>query len=315
MNKEARRQALQHAMGHLVKMANPLGAAVTMGVGGGLYGAYKNYSNARESGADVGTALREGARGAAIGTAAGGAAGAGLGAVAPGAAGAVSRFGQRQLHSLTGWKPSGGLHSIRAGAYDARQALHGAQQSAHELGHFDNAMRGAPHSLTDESMQRLKALSPTDLAAHRTAVNAQLGKAQRAASAAERAEQMGLTSIPGVVKSIKNHGLVPTAVAGAAEQWHSGSNLDKALSFGLPAYGMANAIRGNGDPSLGQAEGVGQQAGEVVGGLVGAPLPFIGQMALQEGMGRIGKGVGKLVDRVRGTTAQETTLCSKLPRK
>ena len=103
-----------------------LGAGLTMGALGGLGAGGYGYMKARSEGKSVSDSLGQAAKRGLQGAAIGGAAGAGLGALTPGSVGgAVSRFGQRQLHSVTGWTPSGmsreeGLQSMRAGAYDAR---------------------------------------------------------------------------------------------------------------------------------------------------------------------------------------------------
>lgn len=303
---------MARAMLELQKVASPLGAGMTFAGIGGLVQGYRGYSQAKDQGMGTGDALRAAGKGALQGAAIGGVAGAGLHAVSPTAGTWVSNLGKRQVHGLTGWTPAGGIRSIGGGAHDAAEGLHAANQAMHEMTHFDNALKGQAHNLDPSRLQELRSMAPEELAKHRANVGDRLTNASKAYTAAERSERMGLTSLPGVFRSVKDNGLFPTMAAGAAEQWHSGSNVDRALSFGLPAVGLVSAIRGVNPPEagVGKGEAVGDQVGQLAGGIIGTPLPFTAQMLLQEGAGRVGKGVGRMVDRIRGTAPQETTLCS-----
>jgi hypothetical protein len=162
----------------------------------------------------------------------------GLGA----AAGALGRFGQRQLHSLTGWTPKGGLEPLR-------MASHGSTGPARD--------------------------------------------------ALVKAEQMGLTSIPGVAKAVGKHGLLPVLRAGGAAQWHGTSPGMKALMVGLPAAGMAHAAIAQPPPGQSREESIGHEVGNLVGGIAGAPMPIIGSAVLGEGLGQAGKVIGRGVHKAR----------------
>lgn len=131
--------------GALLGHGAALGAAV-----GGLHSAYKGYQDAKEQGAGTGSAAIAGLagglggalHGSTIGGVLGGGAGFALGKMSPEKAetlrkalssterrvGALGRFGQRQVHGLTGWTPSEGLSSdaIRGGTWGAERAAHGA---------------------------------------------------------------------------------------------------------------------------------------------------------------------------------------------
>lgn len=132
---------------------------------GGLHGAYKNYREAKDQGAGtglasvhaVGGALGGIPRGALGGALIGGGAGAALHTLRPQAAemarkalsspesrlGALGRFGQRQVHGLTGWTPPEGLSAdtVRGGSWATRRAADAAAGTAG----FDKAF--AAHEL------------------------------------------------------------------------------------------------------------------------------------------------------------------------
>lgn len=219
-------------------------------------------------------AVRGAGKGALVGAAAGTAAGAlaptqllkGTRALSksPGIVGDAANFGQRQVHGFTGFRPGGSTQSLErigGGAADARKALGKA-----ELG--------------------------GDVAA--------IGKARGALGAAEKAQSMGLTNLPGLGKSLKNNGLIPTVSAGAKEQWQGSSNKMKALMIGLPAASAVSAARKAED---GQGPGKAERIGKILGGTLGAtaaPLSLGASLALSTGLERAGGLAGRGVDRLRG---------------
>lgn len=270
-----------------------LGAGAGIGGAfGALHGGAHGWRDARAEGEGVGGAAlhalggaaREGLTGAAIGGVGGALAGAG-GALArpelaaraaeaieqgPGAIGSFGRFGQRQVHALTGWKPEGGLEAIRGGAWDqrrnaglAQEALHGARAGGDEV------------------------------AIGRAAEHAQ--RAYRARDAAQAVEDRGMTSLPG---SLRAMGKDPVGAlrAGAMQQWHGSSKAEKALLVGLPAAQLASA-------SMGGEKDKGERVGESVGGLLGGAAfggaPLAGQLVGGIGAGMVGKLIGRGVDTMR----------------
>lgn len=135
--------------------------------GGAAIGAGKGYQQAREAGAEPGAAAGRGLLGSLGGAAKGALLGAGVGTLGLGGAaaalrryrvgalpamggpiGAISRFGQRQVHGLTGWKPSGGLQSIRGGAWAAEEALKKAPHSGPAFAHARAARAAEKAGLT-----------------------------------------------------------------------------------------------------------------------------------------------------------------------
>lgn len=267
-----------------------LGAGATLGLLGAAGGAGIGYlrnrlSNEPQEGSPLGSA----ARGALLG----GLGGAGMGAVLPSSArAAVSRFGMRELHGVTGYTPKGeSLRSMHAGAFPAQaaevQAARGLERVRQgvvpEQGLLDRAhaaLFGAPDHLAD---------------AEKT-----LARAQKGRQAAEAAQDWGMTSLPGIAKSVKKNGLLPTIARGARAQFSGTGHTNKALMVGLPALGLVQAARAPELQGAGRGEALGHQGGQLVGGLAGGLLPFGAGMVLQEGTGRAGRAAGRAFDAVRG---------------
>lgn len=228
------------------RVGSMLGGAGSLGgvgslVGAGLGGAYRGYQgyrDAKNQGATTGQAVASGVAGglggamsgAAAGGIVGGVGGAVGGALNPakmeaarkaltntrGPVGAFSRFGQRQVHAVTGWHPGGdnlqkGMDEIRHGAYGARQHM---------------------NALTEKGV-----------------TGAGLEGAQKRLQAAETAERMGLTSVPGYVRSMRDNGIGATLRAGVDQQLHGADAATKALTFGLPAAGVAQTLAEKEDPN------------------------------------------------------------------
>ncbi len=265
------------------------GAGIGLAAGGalgGIKGGREAYSDARAHGASIpgaaisalggglGGAARGAAKGALVGAGVGGLVGAGLPTETLSATrrlqkldnslGSFHNFGQRQVHSLTGWKPGGAHKSVErigAGAAAPRREL--AAELSKGVGRPDVVERGA-----------------------------------RALGAAEKAQGMGLTSLPGIASSVKNNGLFPTVGAAARSQWESSGWKGKALMAGLPAMSAAQALRApEGEGGSGRGERIGRIIGGTVGGL--APLPIAGSIALAAGLERAGGVAGRGVDKLR----------------
>lgn len=245
-----------------------LGAGAGMGaLGGGLVGAVHGYRKARQEGGGVGESLAAGVgqvgkgalRGAAVG-------GLGLGVAqaagrVPGLAekltqipyaGAFSRFGQRQVHGLTGWTPKGfgnaeGIQALGLGSSEAQKEL------------LDRWRRNAP-----------------------------LASAQTYHAAARRAEDMGLTNIPGFAKSLVKDPL-DTIATGVQQQWHQGGLGTKALLIGAPAMSLAHHIKSRNDP---------ERRTNIKNDLLGLSLLPFGSMPMGTQM-LAQAGLGKLLVRKR----------------
>jgi len=269
---ESMMQSFADELKKLARVNPRVGSAATLGVLGALTGGGVNYlrhltgGNPEESG--TGAAAR--------GALAGGLGGLGIGAALPlRARQAVSRFGLRELHGLTGHMPEGEtLRTMHAGAYPsevaavkARRAVLKAQRS------------GAPEAVEQASKE--------------------WGRAQDALKATRSAEEWGLTNLPGVVKSMKAHGILPTVYRGAHAQIAGASPASKALMLGLPALGVAQAALSPA-PDGGKGEQLGYTTGTLVGGLASGLMPFGAGQVLQEATGHLGRAAGKGVDIAAG---------------
>jgi hypothetical protein len=256
-----------------------VGSLVGAGVGGAVQGT-SAYQQARESGAGRGQAAMHALSGGASGAATGALVGAGAGAVAGGirpgmmsnlpgrggAIGASARFGQRQLHGLTGWTPAAGLQSIRGGAYQANRNVVSAQEAI---------AKATPGNAAKQHKK--------------------LQQAQRAQASAQKAEDMGITSIPGYAKSLANRPM-DTIRAGVKEKWDSSGPVGRGLVFGFPAVTIGGELV---RPSKPGEDGRIQRASRNIGDIAYAmaPLPFTSELALGSALSASGGQVGKLFSR------------------
>lgn len=282
------------------------GIGGTLGaLGGGTYGAIRGYRDTKEQGGSTGSALWTGLgegvggalRGGAVGAAAGGLLGSGVGAlanaqsysntmrgVADSGFGGAAHAGQRMVHGVTGWAPEKGIASIGGGSADAAARLRTAEEAASKL-------PMGPH----------QAKSP--LATHAADTVKELESATSGLAAAQKAENMGLTSIPGWLGSVRNNGLAATVGADLADSWHSGGALHKGLLMGVPtalgAYELHQASQPTEPGGPGKAERYGLALGHIAGGLTGGSMPVLGNMVWGEGLAHAGKYTGRLVDKGR----------------
>lgn len=206
-------------------------------------------------------------------------------------AGALKRFGERQVHSLTGWTPQGymnpeGIKGMRAGAYDAAQRLSAAERTV---------APGTPMA-GPRLVDRLLLKSPEAVHLHEVrARHKELAAARKALQSAQKAEQMGLTSLPGYARAVMQSPAEAIST-GLAEQWHGVGPAGKALMVGLPGLGAASELTTPTEPGgAGKAERVGTRLGELAYTL--GPLPIAGQIAAGVGVSTMGQRFGKLVDK------------------
>ena len=141
-------QVIQAMQKSLKGLGSGAGMGSLVGAGaGGLIGGVHRYSQNRREGAGVGEAalgsLGGAARGALRGAAVGAVGGGALGAARPGALkpfeemkrlGTMSRFGQRQVHSLTGVGDKAYVRSIGGGASGTARELQEAAVAANTPG-------------------------------------------------------------------------------------------------------------------------------------------------------------------------------------
>jgi hypothetical protein len=209
----------------------------------------------------------------------GGVAGAGLGGAATlagkdvaslaqrdGVTGALSRYGQRQMHGATGMFSPQEFEKVRGGAWMARHGLETAKKTGVGV---------------EVAAKRLQAV--------------------------ENAQNMGLTSLPGYVSALREHGPGKVLMTGAKERLTGMGTGNAMLTLGLPAYGIARTMgsREEADPTgKGKGERVGENIGRTVGGLTGGILPMHAGGALSRTLGGAGKYVGRGIDRLRGKGGQ-----------
>ena len=274
--------------GALTRAAPGIGAGVGVGAGAGAalgsgIGAYRGYRDARAQGASVGQAALGGAargasgamRGALVGGAVGGAALGTANAVGHGAdltksltdSSAFARGGQRSVHSLTGWVPEEGLHSIRGGSYGAAEALKKAP-----VGSAEHAQAQKWH---DASVKAEK-MGLTNFPGYAKSL----------------------------VSRDADKGVINTVGAGMKEQWHQGGIGMKALMFGLPAADVGReALHKTAPGEDSKGVRVGRAAGNFVGATALGPMNTVGQLAganaINEGM----SGAGKLLGKKKGRLA------------
>jgi hypothetical protein len=241
--------------------------ALTGSLGGAALGAVRGAKAGREEGTGAIVGGLSGALGGAV-------RGAGIGAAVGGAGGALApRMGN--LSSASG--------AVGASARFGKRQLHALTGWTPEGGL--EAIRGGAY----DSRQAL-----------RTAKTPHIQQAQKALSSAASAQRMGLTSLPGYAKAIKEKGLKEVAKTDAAAQWHSGGIDTKALGIGLPALALASEVGKKESPEgPGKGELLGRSAAGTVGGLLGSAMPIAGQIALGGAMGAAGGIVGRGVDRLR----------------
>jgi len=274
------------------------------GAVGGTIGAVHGYRKAKqEGGSGLGGALSGGfkgtALGAGVGTMAGGVRGGMMHAADPVAAekaraaltqnSAFSRFGQRQVHGLTGFVPQGAergkyLADIKHGVVNRQAAVDAAQKAIDSK----EDVRGV--------FGRVMGHTPEE------AAKKQLTRATAARDAAQKAQDYGLTSIPGYVKAIRdpNIGLKKTLRTAYDEQISGSSPAMKGLMLGMPAVQLGQAAFQ--DPrkrnSMGESKGeaLGSATAGLATGLALGPLPMMTQMGLSMPAMAAGKRLGRVFD-------------------
>jgi hypothetical protein len=274
------------------------GAAIGAGIGG-LRSASRRFHEAKDEGESTGSALLHaglsGVGGALEGSAVGGGLGAAAGAagtalapeltgnlakrVSQGVVGGPGRFGQRQVHAFTGWRPTaaeGGLKSI---GVEGSQELRDAQSSARA--HLEEL--------------RQQGADPREIAkAERH--HATLGSR---AESSEEVERRGMGDLPGAVRSLRQDP-VGTLRTGLQHQWRNSGKVEKALMLGAPVLDTAATLAGREDPEHGKGERLGRNIGGLAAGaaLAGAPLGV--QLAGGMLAGPMAGGmVGRVVDKFR----------------
>jgi hypothetical protein len=124
-----------------------------------------------------------------------------------------------------------------------------------------------------------------------------LERLEASQAALQKAEDMGLTSIPGYVKSFLNKP-GETLSTGLKAQWHGTNPAEKALMLGLPAYSVAQEALSDEDPTgqgRSKAERVAGGVANTLAGAVLGPLPAFTNMKLTEGATTLGESAGRIL--------------------
>ena len=263
----------------LKNIASAGGVGATLGaMGGAGIGAVQQYRAARTQGDSVGRAtigslggaLHGATRGALVGGLAGAAGGgllnrgAGLTRMG-GPIGAGARFGQRQMHAVTGMLSPKELEGVHGGAYDRVEEL------------AKTLARGKPSAGAE------KALRVTEAA---TGVGP---------------GSMDLTSLPGYVGALKQHGVGKVLATSAREQFANPGV--GALLVAGPALAGAGALASHNEynnAGQGKGEQLGENIGQLAGNIAGGVMPLAGQEIAGGVLGRAGKYIGRGIDRLRG---------------
>jgi hypothetical protein len=132
-----------------------------------------------------------------------------------------------------------------------------------------------------------------------------LAGARKGLASAEKAEAMGLTSIPGYAKSLLKDPK-GTIATGAKEQWHNMPGWAKALTVGLPAADAVHTLSSPESPNgPGKGERLGRALGGAAAGLTMGAIPMttgiLAQGAVAGVGGRLGRGVDHLRRRIGGS--------------
>ncbi len=284
-----------------------IGAGVG-GVAGAVHGGVKNYRAAKAEGADTRGALLHGAMGAAGGVGKGALIGAGVGGVAGAGASlanagkaeamraaltdrsAFARFGQRQVHGVTGAVPQGGLGQLRMDAADR----------AGQLKSLTARLEADPHSMQPGIIDRARGLDAKTVGAKA------LERAQQSAGAAQAAQDAGLTSVPGLVRSLAKSPKDTMRLAWN-HQMHGADGTTKAM-MAASGLGVAQtaASREEGESRL-------HHAGRVAGSVAGTGLNVLtGGMPQMTQMG-LGTLQHKFVPELGGMSRHSSRLGGAVP--
>ena len=283
----------------LSRGAVALGAGATGAAIGGLGWGRKRYQEARQQGADRMQALGAGLKGGLVGAGVGGAAGAGLGAALPNGAGKTVRdFGGQMAHMWTGFGGRQGLARFGGGTAQTGKRLHTAEDVVKQLAHGGEAK---------DPRMFAKWRQPIDRGQIEGLALKEQQHAEQAHKAMGRAQDLGLTSIPGAIRAFATHP-VDAAKGAVGAMIHGTSGAQKALAIGLPgAMATYGAVRrpGEGETRLGNvASSVGQAlpytlpmipTSMALSMVPGIPNP--GQV-LSNTFGHVGKRVGDAAQRV-----------------
>ena len=297
LEKVAFNPALLQRVGQRALSGGGLGAlgAAGGGVMGGATGGIQGYRQAQEEGQSgllgaLGGVARGAAKGGALGLAAGGLAGAAGGArsqklvrrlsAGKDRIGGISRFGERQVHSLTGALPQGMSRS------DGLRAI-GASPVQRLEQRMVAAARRNPKPPSGPHRPRT----------HVGKLTSELAGLGRAKVHAQKLEELGMTNVPGFFKAMATKP-GQALKAGLGHEWHGATSRGaKAMAFGLPAAFVApEAMRSSKPGEEGRVARTARALASTAPYTI-APMGILGATGLSvAGSGLVGQA-GKLVSR------------------
>jgi len=296
------------------RQAGAMGAGAGLGAAGGAGvgaagGGIKGYREAEEIGdspiAGAITGAGGGAlSGAGVGAALGGAAGLAGGARAAdvagrlasrkGTLGSLSRFGQRQLHATTGITPGGAARVLPSGrvnpeyakAVSALRGPGGTHVATKEVGRTKKLVEGVGKKKGVKSKAYERALKKQQ-------------RAEGYLSTASEAESKGLTSVPGMVRSLGREGGVKDVWRlGVKPQLTQQGAVGKSMVV-LPVGFAGMELAREGDPGeSGRMERFGESLGMGAGYATSPFIPIAGSEVLSRGTAAAGGALGKTVDKL-----------------
>ncbi len=270
-------------------------AAVGAGLGaasGGALGGVQGYRKAKEEGGSrVGGALRGALGGAGRGAAVGGLAGGAAGALGGGTSqrltrelsggegriGRLSRFGERQVHSLTGALPAGMTPAQGRAAIGANPsaALKKELLEARTAG-------GAARQVRPGVFKDGPPIIEVDPKHAKT-----VSRLEKAVAHAEKTEELGATSVPGLFKALAKHP-TDTIRSAVGQQWHGSGRVGKAMAFGLPtAMVGAQAARSSKPGEESRGKRMARAAVDSVPFMAAPAMGILGSSALGMGASKL----------------------------
>lgn len=263
------------------------GQAAIMGLGGAMKGVGKGATRGAMVGGGLGAL--SGARGQDLATRLSGMGGVGS------ALGAPARFGQRQLHGLTGWTPKEGLESIRAGTWGAQNRLDQAKEMWERASGSVGKVRapGAAKGMARE------VLDPKALKV-REAARKEYELAQQHFNAVQDSVRHGMTNLPGMAKALAGPNRLEAIKAGVGAGWHGDTAKMKALNVAMPLAMGAGMVAMA--PKEQRGETIGREALNTAAGLISpmTVMPTLAGQALSRGASAVGRTLGKGYDYARG---------------
>lgn len=305
-----------HAVGagrYLARSATDAGAGAAMGgavggLAGGVGGAIEGY---REDG--LGGAVGKGTQRARQGATAGAVLGGAGGLAAGGRLGAsqfmqsknplamVGRFGERQVHSLTGATRGGVKRLAEDGSVNPRY-IEAVKAMKGDSADIANRVLAAKKNV-DKAVTQGKGVD---------AAKRGLERAQAAMKTSDEAIEKGMTSLPGVVNAVRKEGLKPLWTHGIKPQMTQHGVTGAAMTVAPVAMAAPELLQESDEEGRGRAERFLGSVGEA-GAYTATPFVPVAGSTVLSGVGRraggtVGQGIDKLVGAVSSSRTNKPRL-------